>query len=296
MDTTRRLATGSIAVGIVVLAIKYAAFHVTGSIALYSDALESIINVVTAIAALIAIQISSRPPDSDHPYGHQKAEYFSAVLEGVLIIIAAGLILREAWGGFLDPKPISAPIEGLLINSVATATNAVWSFVLIRYGRRHRSLALVADGKHLLTDVCTSAGVLVGIVIVAATGLVVLDAILAGIVALNILWSGWQLIRESVAGLMDAAVSPETLASIEKTIREQSFGAIEAHDIRTRHAGRATFIDFHLVVPGQMSVAAAHDMCDRIEGALREAVEGASVSIHLEPEVKAKNQGVLIMS
>ncbi|MDB5650192.1 MAG: cadmium transporter, partial [Hyphomicrobiales bacterium] len=232
----------------------------------------------------------------NHPYGHQKAEYFSAVLEGVLIIIAAGLILREAWGGFLAPKAIEAPIVGLLINSVASATNAVWSFVLIRYGRRYRSLALVADGKHLLTDVFTSVGVLVGILVVALTGLIVLDSVLAAIVALNILWAGWQLIRDSVAGLMDAAVSPETLARIEHAIKDQSAGALEAHDLRTRHAGRMTFIDFHLVVPGQMSVADAHEICDRIEAALRTVVEGASVAIHVEPEVKAKHQGIPVLS
>jgi cation diffusion facilitator family transporter len=295
MDRIQKLAAGSIAVGVIVLGLKYAAYHLTGSIALYSDALESIINVVTAVAALIAIRTSAKPADAEHPYGHHKAEYFSAVLEGVLIIVAALSILREAYFGFLAPKPLDAPFEGLMLNGVASAINAVWCWVLIRQGRMHRSPALVADGRHLLTDVVTSGGVLVGLVLVALTGRAVLDPVLAALVAINILWSGWGLVKESLSGLMDEAVPEKTLSRIREVIAFNAEGALEAHDLRTRHAGKMTFVDFHLVVPGGMSVSSAHEICDRIEHALRAEVEDALITIHVEPEARAKHAGIVVI-
>ena len=194
-----------------VLAIKFAAFWVTGSVALYSDALESIINVVAACAATWALHVSSQPADAGHPYGHGKAEYLSAVLEGVLIILAALSILREAYFGFLSPQPIGAPLLGMAINAVATAINGLWAMVLVRTGRAARSPALVASGKHLFTDVFTSGGVLVGFALVPLTGWLWLDPALAALVAVNILWSGYGLVRDSISGLMDAAPNTETL-------------------------------------------------------------------------------------
>src|SRR3954447_7753623 len=181
MSLPLKLAWGSVAVGILVLALKFAAFWLTGSIALYSDALESIINVVTGVVAVLSIRWSMKPPDPGHPYGHHKAEYLSAVFEGVLIVIAALSILHEAYVGFLQPKPLDAPVQGLLVNGLASAINAVWCWVLIGQGRRHRSPALVADGRHLLTDVITSGGVLVGVALVAVTGWAVLDPALAAL-------------------------------------------------------------------------------------------------------------------
>jgi cation diffusion facilitator family transporter len=295
MDRVQKLATGSIVIGLVVLALKYIAYHRTGSIALYSDALESIINVVTAIAALMAIRTSAKPADSNHPYGHHKAEYFSTVLESVLIVVAALSILREAYFGFLSPKVLIAPWQGMLINGIASAINAGWCFVLIRQGRKHRSPALLADGRHLLTDVLTSAGVLAGIVLATLTGWAVLDPALAALVALNILWSGWRMLKESVGGLMDEACPPETLTRIRDLISANADGAIEAHDLRTRAAGRRTFIDFHLVVPGEMSVALAHEICDRIEAAVRSDIGDALITIHVEPEEKAKHSGIVVL-
>ena len=290
-----QLAAGSILIGAVVLALKFGAYWLTGSIALYSDALESIINVVASVAALLALRVSYRPADANHPYGHAKAEYFSAVLEGVLIVLAALSILREAWFGYLDPKPLQAPEWGLAVNALAGAINAVWAWVLIRCGRRWRSPALVADGRHLVTDVVTSAGVLIGLALATLTGWQVLDPALAALVAVNILWSGWNLMRESVGGLMDEAPSVEVMARIRELISQHATGALEAHDLRTRHAGRLTFIEFHLVVPGTMTVSEAHDICDRIEAALRADVEGSSITIHVEPEDKAKHRGVLVL-
>ena len=295
MDQRQVFAIGSIGVAVAVLGLKYAAYAVTGSVALYSDALESIINVVTAIVALYAIRVSLQPADAQHPYGHSKAEYFSAVLEGVLIVVAALLILREAYLAYLAPRRLDAPALGLAINAVATGLNAVWAYVLLRRGRALRSQALVADGRHLVADVTTSVGVMVGLSAAVATKIPELDPALAALVALNILWSGWRVTRESLGGLMDESAPPETLTRIRDLISAHAEGAIEAHDLRTRHAGRMTFIDFHLVVPGQIAVSDAHDICDRIERAIRDEVESAVVTIHVEPEDKAKHSGIVVL-
>ncbi|WP_420557302.1 cation diffusion facilitator family transporter [Roseovarius sp.] len=295
MSTTLRLAMASIFVGAIVLAIKSLAWWLTGSVALLSDALESTVNVATAIAALIAIRIAAIPADSSHPYGHHKAEFFSAVLEGVMIIIAALVILREAYRGFLDPAALDMPIEGLLINGAATVINALWAWVLVTRGRANSSPALVADGRHLWTDVVTSAGVALGVLLAMITGWWVLDPIMAAIVAVNILWSGSRVVRESLSGLMDEAVSDETLDTVRGIIATEAGGAVEAHDLRTRHAGQATFIDFHLVVPGDTTVFDAHEICDRVEAALKQAVEGARITIHVEPEHKQKHSGIVVL-
>jgi len=293
-DTTR-MATASIAVACLVMGIKYLAYWTTGSVALYSDALESIVNLVTAIAALVAIRISARPADRRHQFGHHKAEYFSAVLEGVLIIVAALLILRAAWLALYEPRTLTEPVAGLAINAVATAINAAWSWTLIRFGRSWRSPALVADGWHLFADVATSVGVIIGLTLSVLSGWSVLDPALAALVAVNILVAGWRLVRSSVSGLMDEAVDSDIARRIRKLIAESATGAIEAHDIRTRTAGRATFIDFHLVVPGAMSVADAHRICDRIESALEAEINGAEIVIHVEPEGEARHRGVLVI-
>lgn len=295
MDRTVKMALGSVAVGLVVFGLKLLAFWLTGSVALYSDALESIINIVAAGVALLVLSISARPADANHPYGHHKAEYFSAVLEGVLIVLAALAILREAWFGLLDPRPLAAPIEGLALNGLASAINAGWSWLLLSRGRRWRSPALIADGLHVRADVVTSVGVLVGVALVALTGWLVLDPLLAAAVALNILWSGWQMVRESVGGLMDEAASPEIQARIQAAIAQHGGGALQAHDLRTRHAGQSTFIEFHLVVPAEMRVAEAHAICDRIETGLRDELEGAMIAIHVEPEEKAKEVGAIAL-
>ena len=295
MSRTLRLAIGSIVVGVVVLGIKALAWWVTGSVALLSDALESTVNVATAIAALVAIRVAAQPADATHPYGHDKAEFFSAVLEGVMIIVAALLILKEAVEGIMAPVALDMPIEGLLINGVATVINAVWAALLIRFGRTDRSPALVADGRHLFTDVVTSAGVALGVLLAFVTGWWILDPILAAVVAVNILWSGWRVMRESLSGLMDEAVPQATLDLVRDVISREGGGALEAHDLRTRHAGQATFIDFHLVVPGETTVFDAHEICDRIEEGLRAAIEGVRITIHVEPEHKQKHSAIVVL-
>jgi cation diffusion facilitator family transporter len=216
-------------------------------------------------------------------------------VEGVLVVVAAVSIASEAWSGYLRPRPIEQPFAGLAVNAVASTLNAAWAFVLISQGRMRRSPALVADGLHLATDVLTSLGVIVGLILAVATGFLILDSVLAAAVALAILWQGWRIIRSSIGGLMDEAVDDETLRLIRRAISENASGAIEAHDLRTRRAGRMTFIEFHLVVPGAMPVSVSHDICDRIERALRSEVADASITIHVEPEEKAKHSGVVVV-
>ncbi|UWR24826.1 cation diffusion facilitator family transporter [Sulfitobacter sp. S223] len=292
--TTIKLAIGSIIIGFVVLGLKTLAYWMTGSVALLSDALESTVNVATAFAALIAIRVAAKPADADHPYGHHKAEFFSAVLEGVMIIVAALLIFREAFDGLVNPMPLALPFEGLLVNMAATLINGFWAWVLISRGRIHKSPALVADGRHLITDVFTSVGVAFGVVLAVVTGWWILDPLLASLVAINILWSGSKIVKESLSGLMDEAVSEGMLSDIRAVIAAESAGAIEAHDLRTRHAGVATFIDFHLVVPSETTVYEAHEICDRIEHALTDLLEDASVTIHVEPPHKTKHYGAIV--
>lgn len=295
MTNTLKLAAGSIIVGFIVLGLKTLAWWMTGSIALLSDALESTVNVATAVAALVAIRIAERPADANHPYGHHKAEFFSAVLEGVMIIVAALLIMNEAYKGLLAPRVLDAPLQGLLVNGIASLVNGIWCWLLITQGRKHRSPALVADGHHLLSDVVSSIGVTFGVLAAIETGWAVLDPALAGLVALNILWSGWKVMKSSLSGLMDEAVPDDVLKTIRDVISVEASGALEAHDLRTRHAGKITFIDFHLVVPGQTTVTDAHDICDRIERALKAQVVHAAITIHVEPENKAKHSGVLVL-
>jgi cation diffusion facilitator family transporter len=295
MSKTLNLAIGSLIVGIAVLGLKFVAFWLTGSIALYSDALESTVNVAAAVIALLAVRFAAQPADVHHPYGHHKAEYFSAVLEGVMIVVAAILIVAQAYEGLKHPKLLDAPLEGLLVNGLAGGCNAVWCWILITRGRRERSPALVADGKHLLSDVLSSVGVILGLILAESTGWAILDPVLALVVALNIIWSGWQVLKESLSGLMDEAVSENTLATIRKIISIEAEGALEAHAVRTRLAGRITFIEFDLIVPGGMSVSDAHDICDSVERALKQEIEHASVMIHVEPEKEAKHAGVLVL-
>ena len=292
-----RLAFWGIPVSIGVLGLKLLAWWVTGSVALLSDGLESIVNVVAASIAYFVIRYAQRPADHDHQFGHHKAEYISAVLEGVLIALAAILIIQEASGALFEPKLPDAPVLGLAINGIAGVVNALWATILIRTGKIQRSPAMSADGRHIMSDVVTSAGVLAGLVLALATGYAILDPLLAILVALHILYQGYKVISHSLGGLMDRAVTPEEEEAIRAAIRENSAGSLGVHDLRTRRAGAAAFIDFHLVVPADMPVAQAHDICDRLEDAIKAAIPGASLAIHVEPEgerahgIKVKVEG-----
>ncbi|MFJ5487837.1 cation diffusion facilitator family transporter [Hansschlegelia beijingensis] len=295
MDEAARLANATLAVGLLVLGLKVAAYLLTGSAALYSDAAESVVNVAAAVALIVAVRLAAAPPDRNHPYGHHKAEYVSAVLEGALIVIAAGAIFHEAWNTWRDPGELEFSAAGLGANLAASVINGIWCAVLLRRGKALRSPALAADGQHLLTDVISSVGVLVGIAAALLTGQLWLDPLIACAVALNVLWSGAKLVRTSVGGLMDEAASPAAQDRIRGVIATNAEGAIEAHDLRTRHAGRLTFVDFHLVVAGDMRVTEAHDICDRIERALHEEDADMVVTIHVEPDDKAKHAGIVVL-
>lgn len=289
-QTATRLAAASIAVAFAVMGIKYYAYLLTGSVALYSDALESIVNVMTAVVALLALRIGARPPDANHPFGHHKAEFFAAIFEGAMIVVAAILILLKAAAAFRQGVTLESPGAGLAVNAVAGVLNAAWAGLLIQQGRSLRSPALEADGWHLMTDVITSVGVIIGLLLALLTGWYVLDPLLAGVVAINILWTGYKLALQSMSSLLDQAASPHIENQIKNAIAANGHGAMQAHDIRTRTAGRALFIEFHLVVPGSMSVAEAHVICDRLEDALEAEIEGSEVVIHVEPDHKAKGE------
>lgn len=289
------IAWASVGIALAVLALKAAAWWITGSAALYADALESVVNVAAAGVALMALKFSALPADANHPYGHAKAEFFAAVFEGVLIVLAALAILWEAWAAWAHPRAPEQPALGLAVSALATAINAAWAWRLGRVARAVHSPALAADARHLWADVVTSAGVLAGVGLVALTGRLWLDPLLAALTAVNILWSGARVIRESVGGLMDEALPDGQLARIRAAVRAHADGAIEAHDLRSRRAGRFTFLEFHLVVPGAMSVAEAHAICDRIEAALKAEIEGLVVTIHVEPEGKAKHSGIVVL-
>jgi cation diffusion facilitator family transporter len=290
-----RLALISLAAGTVVLGLKTLSWWITGSAAFFSDALESIVNVAASAIAWAALRFAERPADANHPYGHDKAEFFAAVIEGALIVVAALLIFAEAGSAWMHPRPIELPMRGIALTAVATAVNGGWSLVLLAAGRRLRSPALEADGRHLAADVVTSVGIAAGIVLSVGTGYLILDPLLAAATGVYVLWSGMRMISASVSGLMDAAPEPAVVNRIRELVANSAAGAIEVHDLRTRHAGRLTFLEFHLVVPGRMTVAAAHAICDRIEDALKAEMGHLMITIHVEPEEKAKQCGVPVL-
>lgn len=295
MKSAFRIAQGSILVGLVVLGLKGAAWWLTGSAALYSDALETVVNVAASVVALFALTVANRPADREHPFGHAKAEFLAAGLEGALIVIAAASILRAAYVTWLHPHKLDAPLLGMALNAGATCVNFIWAQLLLRASRRTRSPALAGDGRHLLADVITSSGVLLGVALVIFTGQLWLDPAVAAATAVYVLWSGLRLIGSSLGALMDEAPDDQTMAQIRTVIAESADGALEAHDLRTRQAGRLTFLEFHLVVPGEMRVADAHEICDRIEAAFGARMDHVRVHIHVEPENKAKHHGVVVL-
>jgi len=295
MQTVARTATGSIFVGIVVLALKAVAWRVTGSAALYSDALETVVNVVASGLALWAVKFAAQPADYNHPFGHAKIEFIAAVVEGALIVVAAVSIFNHAYLTYLNPVVLHFPLQGMALNFAGTVLNAGWAGHLFRVARRTRSPALRGDAWHLLADVATGVGILAGVGLVVKTGLLWIDPVIAGATAIYVLASGLHLISQSMGALMDMAPTDDTVTRIEKILGESGSGAIEVHDLRVRGAGQLIFAQFHLVVPGAMSVNAAHDICDRIEAALRDAMPHLVVNIHIEPEHKAKHDGAILL-
>lgn len=275
----------SVAAALVTIGLKMSAYLLTGSVGLLSDALESLVNLVAAVLALLVLSVAARPPDEEHAYGHDKAEYFSSGVEGALIVIAAVTILASAVGRLLQPQPLMQLNLGLAITLLAAVINLVVALVLRRAGRRFDSVTLEANAQHLLTDVWTSAGVVVGVGAVMVTGWQPLDAIVAIVVALQIIVAGIRLVTEAVHGLMDTALCVTELAQIEATLDRYARSNVEIsyHALRTRRSGSRRFISVHLQVPGAWSVQKGHTLVEEIERDLREVLSPVSVLVHLEP-------------
>lgn len=279
----RRLALLSVVAALVTIGLKSAAYFITGSVGLLSDALESGVNLVAALTAYLTLRYAHRPVDSSHTYGHQKIEYFSSGLEGALIIVAG---IGTGWIAIrrmVHPAELSNLALGTAIALGASVINLVVGMILLRAGRQHHSIVLEADGKHLLTDVWTSVGVVGGLFVVWATGISVLDPILALLVGANIIWTGWTLVRRSFDGLMDHALSPADLEKIRTILRDIVPAGSTYHALRSRQAGTHKFADFHLLVPGSTCVRDGHELAYRVEKALEDAIPHLQVTIHLEP-------------
>jgi cation diffusion facilitator family transporter len=279
-----RYAWLSIAAAIATIALKTLAWWLTGSVGLLSDALESIVNLAAALLALTMLRVAATPPDENHPYGFSKAEYFAAGIEGALIVLAAVGILASAIPRLIEPQPIQAPLLGLALSAAASGINLGVGMLLIRVGRREHSIALEADGHHLMTDVWTSAGVIAGVALVVLTGWLRLDPLVALAVAVHIIWIGLRLMRRSWKGLLDAAIPAEDTGEVTRLFTEYSkrYG-VSFHALRTRQAGARRFISFHLLVPDAWTVAQAHQLSEEIEARIRSMVPNAAVFTHIEP-------------
>ncbi|MDM4769386.1 cation diffusion facilitator family transporter [Solimonas sp. SE-A11] len=286
-----RYAWLSLATAVFTLLLKLLAWKLTGSVGLLSDALESLVNLGGALMMLSMLRIAAMPPDAGHAYGHSKAEYFSSIVEGLLIVVASGSILWAALPRLLDPRPLESAGLGLAVSVAASAVNLAVAQVLLRAGRQHRSIALTADGHHLMTDVWTSGGVVLGVLLVSLTGWNRLDPLLAIAVALNVLWTGRALMLDSVAGLMDAALPPEDLAQLEAVLDAFRAEGIGFHAVRTRRSASRRFISMHVLVPGDWSVRRGHALVEDLEQRIAARLAPVTVLTHLEPIEDAVSYG-----
>ena len=279
----KRFAWLSIAAAVSTIGLKGAAWWLTSSVGLLSDALESFVNLAGAIMALAMITLAEQPADEQHAYGHGKAEYFSSGFEGLLILLAAIAIGVSATDRLLHPQPLSDVGIGLAVSVIASVLNLIVARILLTAGRRYRSLTLEADAQHLMTDVWTSVGVIVGVGATVATGRLWLDPLIALLVAGNIVWSGWKLVHRSASGLMDRALPAEDHARVVAILERYRAERIDYHALRTREAGARRFVEVHLLVPGAWSVRRGHDLAERVEGEIRLALEHTTVITHVEP-------------
>jgi cation diffusion facilitator family transporter len=279
-----RFAWLSIAAALATIALKTVAFALTGSVGLLSDAMESVVNLVAAVVVLVVLWVAARPADAQHHYGHSKVEYLSAGAEGTMILIAAAAIVASATGRLLNPRPLDHVGPGLAVSIVAAGLNGTVAAVLLRAGRRYRSITLTADGRHLLTDVWTSAGVVVAVAAVAVTGWDRIDPLIALGVGVNIVIAGWRLVRGSISGLMDTALPDADQQAIETVLaRYRQQEGVRFHALRTREAGSRRFVSVHVLVPGSWTVQIGHDLLERLEADVDAALGGATVFTHLEP-------------
>jgi cation diffusion facilitator family transporter len=277
-----RFAWLSIAAAVLTIGLKTAAYFITGSVGLFSDAVESVVNLVGGIMALAMLTVAARPADEDHAYGHGKAEYFSSGVEGSLILVAAISIGVAASVRLVTPKPLQELGFGLTVSVAASVVNLIVALVILRAGRKHNSITLEANARHLLTDVWTSVGVLAGVGAVALTGWQRLDPFVALLVAANIVWTGVGIVRRSVGGLMDKALGAEDVTTVRKILDGYAVGGVQFHALRTRQAGARKFISVHVLVPGEWTVQRGHELLERIEGDIRRAMPDAVAFTHLE--------------
>ncbi|NLH43560.1 MAG: cation transporter [Planctomycetes bacterium] len=278
-----RYAWLSIAAALATIGLKSLAYLLTGSIGLLSDAVESLVNLAAAAMALSMLIVAARPADEGHQYGHSKAEYFASAIEGILILVAAAAIGFAAVRRILNPQPIEQTGVGLIVAVVASAINFVVARILLRVGKTHNSITLEADAHHLMTDVWTSAGVIAGVGMASLTGWQILDPLIAIGVALNIVWTGVQLVRRSVAGLMDAALTREDRDKVQEVLDKYKGQGIDFHALKTRQAAGVRFVSVHVLVPGKWSTHKGHHVVEDVEADIRQALPGANVITHLEP-------------
>jgi len=273
----------SIFAAILTITLKTAAYLLTGSVGLLSDAIESLVNLAAATIALFMLKLAEQPPDAEHSYGHSKAEYFASIMEGLFIFIAALAIIVSAVDRIIYPKIIEQAFLGLGISIIASIINYVVAKKLLTVGKRHHSITLEADGHHLMTDVITTIGVIVAIFLIAITGWQILDPIVAILVALNILFTGFKLIKRSILGLLDTSISQEELNIIKSIFNKYERRGFKFHGLRTRQSAQRRFVDFHVLTPGNWSVKKGHDLLEDIEKDIRDLIEKVTVSTHLEP-------------
>ncbi|GCE17086.1 cation diffusion facilitator family transporter [Dictyobacter kobayashii] len=274
----------SIAAALVTMAVKFIGYFLTGSVGLFSDAAESIVNLVAALVGLWALILAERPADEDHTYGHTKSEYFSSGVEGALILVAALIIAVEAIPRLFHPEPIEQAFVGLSFSVVGAIINGVLAWFMLQAGQKQRSITLQADAHHLFADVVTTVGVLIGVLLVAITKWYILDPIVALLVAINIIWTGVKLLRQTGLGLLDTALPGEDIEVINKVIDIYREQGIDFHALRSRMAGRRRFVSFHVIVPGKWTVLKGHTICEEIEMAIHKALPDSTVFTHLEPQ------------
>jgi len=273
----------SLATSIVTITLKFAAYALTGSVGMLSDAVEAVVNIVAALVALGVLAYSAAAPDREHNFGHEKAQYFSSGIEGALIFVAAGGIIWTAVPRLIAPQSLDQVGAGLALSVAAAIANAACAWIMLRAAREHRSITLEADARHLLTDVWTTAGVFVGVVLVQWTGWLRLDPLIAFAVALQIIWTGWTLMGRSFQGLMDRAIPDEDRAVIVEVLETLRHQGGDYHALRTRVAGAKSFVDVHVLVPGTMSVQAGHDLVEKLENEIQARLPQCEVLTHLEP-------------
>jgi cation diffusion facilitator family transporter len=284
-SSLRKFVYLSIVAALLTITIKLIAYLLTNSVGLLSDALESCVNLIAAVVALIMLRLAEKPPDQQHEFGHNKAEYFSSAVEGGLIVLAAVSIIWSAIPRLLHPQPLENIGFGLLVAVGASLINLVVSNILIKNGKKHNSITLDADGKHLRTDVLTSAGVLIAIALVKLTGWLILDGIVAIGVALNIIWTGYQLLKRSASGLLDTSLSQEDMAKINQVFQKYEQQNIKFHSLMTRQSGQRKFIMMHVLMPGKLNINQGHELAEKIEEDIRMAFANSPTTVftHLEP-------------